>query len=271
MRADGWTLRTWILAAIAGMALLVLLLALAGMGARLPSTAPEDAAPLPSTASLPSADIGLQSREAYAAIAQRPLFSDNRQPQPFYIEGQGPAEGGGAFNFVLTSVLLAGPTRLAILQPPEGGKSLRFKLGESAQTYPDWRLVALSSRSATFEGPDGIRTLDLRVFDGKGGERATQLQQFQGNGEDALAQRPERRQPAANPPQAPVPSPAAQTANTRPPQPPANTPLNDAAASGAPSNNAPGPSDEQVQAIRARIQQRRAELRREQQSSGNGQ
>lgn len=269
MRADGWTLRTWILAALAGMAVLVLLLALAGMGARLPSTAPEDAAPLPSTASLPSADIGLQSREAYAAIAQRPLFSDNRQPQPFYIEGQGPAEGDGAFNFVLTSVLLAGQTRLAILQPPEGGKSVRFKLGESAETYPDWRLVTLSSRSATFEGPDGIRTLDLRVFDGKGGERATQLQQYEGNGEDARAQQPERRQPAANAP--PVPAPAAQTANTRPPQPPANTPVNGTPASGATPNNAPAPSDEQVQAIRARIQQRRAELRREQQSSGNGQ
>ncbi|RXR01391.1 general secretion pathway protein GspN [Pseudoxanthomonas composti] len=267
MRADGWTLRTWILAAIAGLSVLVLLLALAGMGARLPTSAPEDPAPLPSTASLPSADIGLQSREAYAAIAQRPLFSDNRQPQPFFIEGQGPAEGGGAFNFVLTSVLLAGQTRLAILQPPEGGSSVRFKLGESAEAYPDWRLVTLSARSATFEGPEGVRTLDLRVFDGKGGERATQLQQFQGNGENASAQQAERRQPAANAPQqAPVPALSGQTANTRPPQPPANTPT-----PGAPANNAPTPSDEQVQAIRARIQQRRAELRREQQSSGNGQ
>ncbi|MET0290338.1 MAG: hypothetical protein ABW178_11980 [Pseudoxanthomonas sp.] len=264
MRADGWNLRTWVLAAIAGGAVVVLLLALAGMGRRLPSTMPEQGAPLPNTASLPSADIGLQAREAYAVVAQRPLFSDNRQPQPFYIEGQGPAENDGGFDFVLSSVLLAGKTRLAILQPPEGGKSVRFKLGESAETSPDWRLVTLTSRSATFEGPDGIRTLDLRVFDGKGGERATQLQQYEGNGdgngEGARAQQPpvqppERRQPAADAPPTPIPAPAAQTSNSRPPQPPATS---------------PAPSDEQVQAIRARIQQRRAELRREQQSSGNG-
>jgi len=111
----------------------------------------------------------------YSAITARPLLSEDRQPRPFVIASQtGEQSAQPTFDLVLTSVLLTPRMQMAILQPPDGSKSLRVKVGDSPDTQPGWRLASLSARSAVFEGPEGQRTLELRVFDGQGGATPTQ-------------------------------------------------------------------------------------------------
>ena len=62
---------------------------------------------------------------------------------------------------------------MAILQSTAGGESVRVKLGESPDAAPNWRLVEVNPRSVVIAGPDGQRTLELRVFDGAGGQAPT--------------------------------------------------------------------------------------------------
>ena len=164
---------TWLLAGAAGWGVLAWALALAGMGETLP-TLPDDAAlarPLPPLRAAQSSRIGPLGQ--YSEIGQRPLFSTDRRPKPFFLQGEGDASATTAFDYVLTSVMITPNLQLAILQPPDGSQSLRVKLGDAPEPQPAWRLVSLNARSAVFEGPEGQKTLELRVFDGTGGERPT--------------------------------------------------------------------------------------------------
>jgi general secretion pathway protein N len=196
-------------------------------------------------------------------IAARPLFSDDRRPKPFSLQGDGGADAAKAFDFVLSSVLITPQLKLAILQSPDRSKSLRVKLGESPEAQPSWRLTELTPRGAVFEGPEGRRAMELRTFDGTGGEPPTAI-----------------TQPGATPVgQSVRPTPQPQ------PQPPSASAAQRAAA--APTNGAerPGPqgpavvaepagnaqqqqqqtSEQQMEAIRKRIEARRAQLRQQQQ------
>ena len=175
MRVDTATPRTWLLAAVAGWAVLVWLLTLAGMG-RHASALDVDTSqlpPLPQPRASAAAPAGPLSQ--FDQIGARPLFSDDRRPKPFSLQGTGGAESAQAFDFVLSSVLITPRLKLAILQSPDRSKSLRVKLGESPESQPSWRLTELSPRSAVFEGPEGRRSMDLRTFDGTGGEPPTAI------------------------------------------------------------------------------------------------
>lgn len=253
MPLETWSGRSWVLAAIAGWALLMLVLALAGLGGRIATLPLGPPVPLPALGAAASV-APLEPLDRYAEISSRPLFSTNRQPQPFFLEGQGQEQASNDFDFVLSSVLITRNTRLAIVQPTQGGASVRFRQGEAEPAHPRWRLVDVQPRSATFEGPDGVRTLELRVFDGRGG------------------QPPTRSSPPAPPQGAPGAPPAA--ASAQPPRPPVAPPA--AAPAPAPavdreaaraaqqaSGEQPAPSDEQVEAIRRRIQARREQLRQQ--------
>lgn len=256
MRVETARPLTWLLAGAAGWGLLAVTLALAGMGRRLPALA--DAAaiakPLPPLRNPVPGRIGALTR--YDEIAQRPLFATDRRPKPFYLQGQGDPNAASAFDYVLTSVLITPRLQLAILQPPDGSQSLRVKLGDAPEPQPAWRLVSLNPRSAVFEGPEGQKTLELRVFDGTGGPKPT------AGGAAAIT------------PQAPsaTPSPSGTDSNERPgPQGPAVVDSSPATPSpGArPATSAPGTTtapvtpEAQMEAIRKRIQARREQLRRE--------
>ena len=235
MRLDDAGPRSWLLAGVAGWALAAWLLALAGMGGRVEPLADDPALlkPLPPARPAPVLRVGPPGQ--YEAIATRPLFSADRKPQPFYLQGEGDAVEQEAFDYVLTSVLITPRLKLAIIQPADGGMPARVRLDQAPESHPAWRLVGLGERSAVFEGPEGQRTLELRVYDGVGGERPTPL--------DPTAT--DDRVPVEPPPAAPVPPPAK---------------VDDAAA-------APPPTDQaQMEAIRNRIEQRRARLRGESQS-----
>lgn len=268
MRAEDVAPRTWLLATLAGWALLAWILALAGMGRHVgklpddPSLQPR----LPQMRAAPRERLGPFAQ--YSEIVSRPLFSDDRRPKPFSLQPEGEGENANAFDFVLTSVLITPALKLAILQPSAGGDSIRIKEGDAAEQAANWRLVSVAPRSAVFEGPGGPRTLELRAFDGNGGQPATPASPVAGG----AAGRPATAPP--QPGQMPVPAPVARNTggNAQPvPRPQPQPPTNPAPQSGTQADgNAVVTPESQIEAIRKRIQARREQLRREAQQAPPG-
>jgi general secretion pathway protein N len=239
MRVEGVAPRTWLLATVAGWALVLWVLSLLGLGEHV-QLLPDDpslAAHLPQLAAASPERLGPLSQ--YAETSARPLFSEDRRPQPFSIAPEGDANAPPAFDFILTSVLLTPTLKMAIVQPSAGGESTRIKLGDAAAAQPSWRLTALNPRSAIFDGPDGQKTLDLRVYDGTGGEPST------ANGTNGQAG---ANLLPANPAGKPVMPPAMPNVQPAPPTVPPEPPIT---------------PDAQVDSIRKRIEERRAQLRQE--------
>lgn len=261
MRVDSPSPRTWLLAAVAAWALLGWLLALAGMGGRVALLAADPGLLPPLPQPRPAAPQRLGPLAQYAEIGARPLFAEDRRPHPFALQaGGGEGTESTAFDYVLTSVLIAPQLHMAIVQPSQGGDSVRIKLGEAAEAQPAWRLVELQPRSAVFEGPSGRKSLELRVFDGSGGQPPTALRApAAANGRDQAGARATSADAVADADAVPAPeaeAPAAAPAAPAPPAPAASTPEPAAA---------PPPTDtqQQMDAIRERIQARRAQMRQE--------
>jgi general secretion pathway protein N len=250
VRFDSAGPRTWLLAATAAWAVLALLLALFGMGGRI-AQLPEDSALLrPLSALSKAAPERLGPLGQYAEIASRPLFADDRRPHPFSLQpgNEGQAK---AFDYVLTSVMITPTFKMAIIQAPDGRTApLRIKLGEAHETLPNWRLQSLDARSAVFVGPEGERRLDLRVYNGVGGEAPTAVA--------SPDQRPSG-EPILPPP---PPAPAVTNADEVPAQPRAVTAPAPARPAG-PAASPPMTEQAQMDAIRKRIEARRAQLRQE--------
>jgi general secretion pathway protein N len=243
VRLEDVSPRTWVLGAVAGWALAAWVLALAGMGGRL-TPLPDDASllqSLPKPARVPAERLGPYGQ--YAEIADRPLFSQDRRPQPFSLGGDD-EDSSNDFDYMLTSVLLVPQLKLAMIQPSGGGEPLRIKLGDSVEEAPAWRLVALNPRSAVFEGPGGQKTLELRVFDGTGGEPPSAGESTDAQADNAAS---------APPPNA---TPRASSAGVAGGQ---GAPKAEAAAA-PPADN----TEQQMEALRKRIEQRRAQLRAQQ-------
>ncbi|HEY4582400.1 MAG TPA: hypothetical protein VIG88_05985, partial [Lysobacter sp.] len=171
MRLDDVAPRTLLLGVFAGWAVLAWVLALAGMGRRVPSigSGAIEGSRLPEPSR--QAPPGLGPSAQYGEIAARPLFATDRRPHPFVLPAaEGRAEAAPAFDLVLTSVLITPQVRMAIVQKPDGSEAWRVRLGEAPDALPSWTLVDIAPRSVVFEGPEGRRELALRVFDGQGGE-----------------------------------------------------------------------------------------------------
>lgn len=249
MRTDAIGPRTWLLAAFAGWAILAWLLALFGMGGSI--------RPLPADPSLVQALPQLRPPAAerlgpivqYSETSARPLFSENRQPVPFFISGEEGGEQPQSFDFVLSSVLITPALKMAILQKTEGGESVRVKLGEAPESAPNWQLVEINPRSVVIAGPEGRKTLELRVFDGTGGEPPTAMA-------SPAAPMPSGPMPQVQPPRRS----AVPTPDIAKPQ---SAPI-DAMSTQADGTAAPAPeltTEQQMDMIRKRIEARRAQLR----------
>ncbi|MDQ3229373.1 MAG: general secretion pathway protein GspN [Pseudomonadota bacterium] len=242
--------RTLLLVTIAGWAMLVWVLGLFGLGGRIERLADD-----PSLAqSLPVLPAAVPERLGpsgqYSEISLRPLFSEDRLPKTFTLQPEGEAQQE-TFKFVLTSVLLTPRLQLAIIQPEGGGASIRLKVGEAPDSAPSYQLLSLTPRGAVFAGPEGEKTLDLRVFDGSGGEAPTAVTASPATGSrNPVAPRPTGTMTAPQDTQAPRPSTVASN--------PAPTVVN-------PPPPPPQTSDAQVEAIRKRIEARRAQLREQSQ------
>jgi general secretion pathway protein N len=252
MRVDSLAPKTWLLGAAAAWALTLWVLAMAGMGGRL-GEAEDDAAQqrLPTT-QLPNGDRP-GALTQYSEIAARPLFSERRVPEPFTIDGAGQDAVANPFDYMLTSVLMTPSAQIAILRSPgDGAKPVRVKLGEAVESAPQWSLSKLEPRQAIFVGPEGEKILELRVFNGVGGVMPQ------------VATAPV----VPPPPGVPMPQPGiVQNADGTvvpppsqpmpPPPPPPSTVEAD--------NNVT--TQAQLEAIRKRIEARRAQLRQQNQSS----
>lgn len=227
---------TWMTGAVAVWCLGLLLLAFAGLGGRV-GPHPANLALMPALAELRFAEstqrLGPQSE--YLAVGERPLFLADRRPAPVAIvspDQQAPFDG------VLTSVLLTGGLRMAIFSEANGQVSRRVRLGDSIPGT-GWRLVALEPRRAVLEGPQGQRVLDLRVFNGQGGQAPTPVVQAAAPVASVLA------------------------APTTPP-----TLIQQAAQADAGAQRS-AEEQAQVDAIRARIEARRAQLREQHEKNAN--
>jgi general secretion pathway protein N len=235
MRADRIAPATWLLGAAAAWAVLGAALAWADMGGRIGDGA--DAAVAAQPLPQPVAETKAAAPVGYDAFAARPPFAQDRRPHPFSLPGGGDDGARGdaaAFDFALSSVIITPRLRLAIVEPSSGGDSVRVREGESAEGLGGWRLLELRPRAAVFEVPGGRRELSLRVWAG-GGDGAV-------------------------PPPVPVGSPAATQDDAQA--------QDDAPADAGPAS-APAQTDtrQQMDAIRRRIEARRAQLRREAQQS----
>ena len=155
-----------LLAALALWALGLLVLAFAGLGGRV-GPHPPNAALAPPIPQVTLVELAprLGPIGDYAEVGQRPLLSADRRPSAVAAAADGPAEA--PLEATLTSVLIAGTTRLAIVQNKDDPVPRRVRVGDVIEGT-SWRLVDLQPRRALFEGPLGQRTLDLRVFDGTG-------------------------------------------------------------------------------------------------------
>src|SRR5690606_30746263 len=176
MRAEDVGARTWLYAGLAGWALCVWILAMFGMGGSIDrlDDDPSLRQALPEPAAPGAQRLGPMAQ--YGDVAARPLFTDNRRPQPFVIDPMGEAEGASNdFDYVLSSVLRTPALQMVILQPAGGGEPVRVKLGGAPDAAPGWVLQSVAARGAVFAGPEGERSLELRVFDGTGGQAPTPM------------------------------------------------------------------------------------------------
>jgi general secretion pathway protein N len=251
MRADSLSPKTWLLAGIAGWAVCLWVFALLGLGEHLGDAGiAETPQPLPST-TIPRADRpGPQAQ--YAEIGVRPIFSENRKPQPFRIDGTGEEAQVNTFDYTLTSVMIASGVQLAILKPTaDGAQPVRVKVGDAVETAPQWTLASLLPRSATFRGPEGEKVLELRVFNGVGGAMPpppNALPSVAAGPGGVINQNMPGQPPGGEQPMPP------QSAPFVPPPPPVASSDSDAANVS---------TQAQLDAIRKRIEARRAQLRQQ--------
>ncbi|HVQ33820.1 MAG TPA: hypothetical protein VMS49_07750 [Lysobacter sp.] len=240
--------RTWLVASVAGWALLVWVLSLLGMGQPIARLDDDPALLRKLPAQAPAQPERIGPLDQYAETGTRPLFSEDRRPQPFSLQPQGEGEPAQAFDFILSSVLITPGLRMAIVQPAAGGESIRMKLDESPAEAQGWRLIDVEPRAATFEGPQGQKRLDLRTYNGTGG------------------QAPTRKSAAVVPVQPPMPiemQDADENAAPAPPAEPAQTANNKPPTTGSSLPETPMTPEAQMEAIRKRIEERRAQLRQE--------
>jgi general secretion pathway protein N len=226
-----------VLAGIAAWALCLVVLGLLGLGGRV-GPHPANGAlkpPLP-VVTLDAVGSRLGPASDYMEVGSRPLFSRDRRPAPMAAttgDAQVPLEVN------LTSVLITSGLKLAIVQNISDGLSRRVRLGDVLEGTA-WRLVQLEPRRAVFEGPEGQRDLALRVFDGAGGQSPTPQA---GSGVGGPVAVPTADKPSSAPG---APGEVATTSTAAPGTAP------------APPTVAPVTPDEQVEAIRRRIEARRA-------------
>lgn len=217
-----------------------------GLGSRLPpAEGGGPPAPLPQVPTL--ADERLADLSHYPQVVSRPLFNEGRRPQPYYIGGDGQEQTAAVR---LSGVLITPQLSMATLSG-EGGLSLRLQLGGPA--VQGWQLLELSERQATVLGPSGSQILPLAVYAGTGAAAAP-----------ATASAPAETATVSRGNTGPLPAPP-------PPQPqPGASPV-PAAAAPAAAAAANEPSAAQMQAIRARIQARREQMRQNNNGQQTGQ
>lgn len=169
----------------------------------------------------------VQSHERLGPLANYLEVASRPLLMPDRRPGAAPAgdgpSGAADMDVSLTSVLMTPTLQMVILTGNQDGRSRRVRLGDTAEGS-NWRLIRLEPRRAVFDRPSGEITLELRLYDGK---NAGVVPPADANVSGAV-----------NPAPASV-------------------------VNAAPVNAAATPQDQQVEAIRRRIEERRAQMRAE--------
>ncbi len=222
-------------------ALTLLALTMAGLGGRIaPITEGGEPPPPLRALHLTQGQSRLGPLPSFAEVGARPLLSADRRPHA--VSAVAGDAGSATLDAIVTSILITPRLQMAVLTMNEGGQSRRVRVGENVEGT-QWRLLALKPRQATFEGPSGQQTFPLRVFDGKGGVPPTRVESA---ATEASAVAPVATSAPGSPPEA--------QATPAPPSQPMS------ALMPAPGEKAMT-QEEQVEAIRRRIEARRAQLR----------
>lgn len=164
---------TLLLVTLAVWALVSAIIVSAGLGGRY-SLHPEDPSlvpPLPDTR-----QVGEQVVFDYTALteaSERPLFSADRRPAPVNLAEGEPVED--SVELTVTSIILTPQLQVAMVRRNGSQDTERVRVGEDVPGSPGWRLLELQPRMAVFDGPDGRVDLELRVFDGQGGDAPTRV------------------------------------------------------------------------------------------------
>jgi general secretion pathway protein N len=243
--ADAFRPLTLLLGALCLWALCLLILALAGLGSNFAAPSHVVAPPPVPNVSLTRSVSRLGPPGDYLEVGARPLLTLTRRPAP--VTADDSDAGAAELDVVLTSVLITPRLKEAILTDNKDNSSRRVRMGETIEGS-NWRLVQLEPRRAVIEGPSGQRELTLRVFDGRSGEMPTPVATSNVDAE-----------PGAVP--APVPPPP-------PPPPPPHPPQASVVPEPKPDAQAPT-QEQQVEAIRQRIEARRAQMRAEAEAAGS--
>ncbi len=235
---------TLLLASFVFWTVMVLLVAIFGLGARF-NPLPVDASlakPLP-TVKIAQNTATLGPLNDYLEVGTRPLLMLDRRPG---VVQAAPGDNSAAeLDVSLGSVLITPTLKMALFRENKDGASRRVRLGDLIEGT-GWRLVQLEPRRAILEGPTGQRQMDLLVFNGKGGQSPTPIAV-------AVPAAVENNTPMQNPPPVNV-----TPVNVSPLQ----TTTNNVApvASTTPSINQNMTQEQQIEAIRQRIAARRAQM-----------
>jgi len=168
MSGDARAARRWLLSVLTGMAALLWLLTLSGLGGwiELDGAAQAPQSPLPALTDVnAAASERLDALEAYADVGNRPLFMPDRRPHLFVID----AGQDGALiqtDFTLTGVMMTPSLEMAILTPRDGGDPVRVHKGEGLPDRSGWELILVEPRRVVFQTPEGARQFELSAADG---------------------------------------------------------------------------------------------------------
>ena len=250
-----------IVGAIALWAVCVLLLAASGLGSRVPESGAIAAPPPIPKVTLAPTRSRLGPLLDYAQVGQRPLFNTDRRPGP---EPAAAGAGTDQLDVVLTSVLITPSLQLAILTDTKDKSSRRVRVGENV-SGSNWRLASLGPRSAVLDGPSGQRTLELRVYDGQGGTPPT-LVTSAAPAPGTVAAAPARAGEGSGTAAGDAGGNAASAVTPRNRPAVAAQPQPQAPQAGAQAQ--PVTQDAQIEAIRRRIEARRAQMRAEAEAAG---
>lgn len=240
MQVEALSMRVWLLVVFVTWLVLVCVLELAGMGTYIKPLSPDQSLvpPLPPLPAKLAERLGPLTN--YTAIAEHPAFAEDRKPHPFMLSGGNTQ--AAPITARLSGVILTPTLKMATLTV---GQNTSIRLRQGGEAIQGWRLLSLEPRDATVEGPNGAQSLSLTVFDGKGGQPPTVLHRQPQESIQVDSAKDGHKTTAGG---------SAQVSAAKGISPvPVDTPY------GPPTN------EDQLRAIRERIEQRRQQLRLQQQ------
>lgn len=175
----------------------------------------------------------------------RPLYFNDRRPRIAVVaQGVGVGAADQGFDVVLTGIVRSAGLQLATLSPA-GGKPVRVKLGEEVEGKTGWRLVSLGPRTATFRSGEREQVLRMDARDAATAPAPLVPPASLSGGAPDMPRPPDQAAPPA------VPGVTGQASGTPP------------VTSSSPVANAPANTaqDQQIQAIRRRIEDARRQAR----------